>query len=36
MNAARIKFANQPPRTVAQMSELMNAMRKKREAFGIR
>ena len=29
-------LANQPPRTVAQMSELMSAMRKKREAFGIR
>jgi hypothetical protein len=29
-------LANQPPRTAAQMSELMNEMRKKREGLGIR
>src|SRR3982751_653725 len=29
-------LAHQPPRTAAQMSELMNDMRKKREGLGIR
>ena len=29
-------LGTQPPRTVAQMSELMGAMRKKREAFGLK
>lgn len=28
-------LANQPPRTTAQMSEMMNAMRKKREVLGL-